>query len=85
MSVHAPNAARAKRYKALLPRNIAIAEEENMNFIYIYTPIATDSFIESLLDKRLSCLRQEIIILREITHLHECIALLRSCVSACIK
>ena len=35
MIVHAPNAARAKLYKAFLPRNIAIAKDENMNFIYM--------------------------------------------------
>ena len=45
--------------------------------------MATSSFIESWLDERVTCLREEISILSELTHLHECFTLLRRCSSAC--
>ena len=74
MSVHTQLAARAKLNKAILPGNLAIAEDGNMNFIFSKTPIVTDSF-KSSLDERLSCLRKEIRILSELTFLHECFLL----------
>ena len=46
MGVHTPNEARAKLGKALLQRNTGISEDENMNFIYLKTPIATDSLLK---------------------------------------
>ena len=54
-----------------------------MDFIYLKTPIGSDSFVETYLDKRLARLRREINSLSEMRHLHECFTLLRSCASAC--
>ena len=83
MSVHASSAASAKLCRELLPGNIEIIENEHMNFVYLKSPIGTDSFVESYLEERLTRLRKEIRLLSEMTHLHECFSLLRSCASAC--
>ena len=53
------------------------------SFKYLKTPIGTDSFVESYLDERLGRQRGEIKSLSDMTHLHECFTLLRSCASAC--
>ena len=47
------------------------------------TPIGSNAFVEKCLDKKLTRLKEEISMLSEMTHLHECFTLLRSCASAC--
>ena len=83
MSVHAPNSASALSCRQLLPDYIEIVEDETMSFVYLKTPIGTDSFVENYLDEKLTRLQEEINSLSEMTHLHECFTLLRSCASAC--
>jgi len=83
MSVHAPNAHSAKLCRELLPSTMEVCEDEEMNFVYLKTPIGTDDFVESYLEKKLARLRTEIRSVSEMTHLHECFTLLRSCASAC--
>ena len=58
-------------------------EDEDMNFVYLKTPIGTDEFVEEYLEEKLVNLRKEIQRLTEMKHLHECFTLLRSCASAC--
>ena len=83
MSVHALNSVSAELCKQLLPKNITVVENEEMNLVYLKTPIGTDKFVESYLEEKLVRLRKEIDLLSEMTHLHECFTLLRSCSSAC--
>ena len=83
MSVHAPNSASAQSCRELLQTNVEVVENEQMNFVYLKTPIGSDFFVEGYLDERLTLLRKEISLLSEMTHLHECFTLLRSCASAC--
>ena len=54
-----------------------------MNFVYLRTPIGTNDFVESYLEEKLCHLREEIKRLSQMSHLHECFTLLRSCASAC--
>ena len=54
-----------------------------MNFVWLKTQIGADDFFETYLEKKLVHLREEISKLSEMTHLHECFTLLRSCASAC--
>ena len=82
MSVHAPNPTSAKLCQNLLP-NIKVIEDSEMNFVYLKSPIGSDKFVESYLQEKLERLRSEINSLSEMTHLHECFTLLRSCASAC--
>ena len=51
--------------------------------MYLKTPIGSDEFVKSYLEKKLTRLKEEINMLSEMTHLHECFTLLRSCASAC--
>ena len=83
MSVHAPNAVCADACRRLLPDNIEVIEDMDMNFVYLKTPIGTDAFVQSYLDQKLARLQKEVQALSEMTHLHECFTLLRSCASAC--
>ena len=83
MSVHAPDSASAQLCRELMPGNIEIIKDEEMNFIYLKTPIGTDKFVEDYLDKKMIRLRREINSLSEMSHMHECFTLLRSCASAC--
>ena len=82
MSVHAPNFTSAQLCRELIP-NIDVTEDQDMNFVYLKTPIGSDSFVWSYLEKKLARLDHEINLLSEMTHLHECFTLLRSCASAC--
>ena len=82
MSVHAPDPECAQLCKQLLPDNIKVVEE-GMNFVYLKTPIGTDRFVESYLEEKMIRLREEINLLSEMSHLHECFTLFRSCASAC--
>ena len=82
MSVHAPNFTSAQLCRELIP-NIDVIEDQDMNFVYLKTPIGSDSFVWSYLEKKLARLDNEINLLSEMTHLHECFTLLRSCASAC--
>ena len=83
MSVHAPNATTAQLCRALLPEDLDVVENEEMNFIYLKTPIGSNNFVNEYLEKKLSRLEKEVRLLSEMTHLHECFTLLRSCASAC--
>ena len=83
MSVHSPNSESTKLCKQLLPDKIKIIEDKDMNFVYLKTPIGTDKFVESYLQEKMIRLRREIKSLSEMSHLHECFTLLRSCASAC--
>ena len=83
MSVHVPNPASAELCRRILPNNVDIIEDEEMNFVYLKTPIGANDFVQSYLEKKLARLREEIESLSEMTHLHECFTLLRSCASAC--
>ena len=60
MSVYAPDAASAQMCKEKLPSQLEIFEDEDMNFVYLKTPIGTKEFVESYLEKRLCRLREEI-------------------------
>ena len=62
---------------------IRIHENEDMNFVYLKTPIGNDEFVEKYLEGKLTRLRKEIKMLSEMKHLHECFTLLRSCAAAC--
>ena len=70
MSIHAPNAETDCLCRSLFPDAIDIIENEEMNFVYLKTPIGSDNFVESYLEKKLLRLRKEIELLREMTHLH---------------
>ena len=83
MSVHAPNSVSAEVCRQLLPKNITVVEDEEMNLVYLKTPIGTDKFVESYLEEKLVRFRKEIDLRNEMTNLHECFTLLRSCSSAC--
>ena len=83
MSVHAPNSGSAELCRQLLPKNITVVEDEEMNLVYLKTPIGTEKFVESYLEEKLDRLCKDINLLSEMTHLHECFTLLRSCSSAC--
>ena len=83
MSIHAPNAESGRLCRQLLGSSIEVTEDETMNFVYLKTPIGTDTFVEKYLDEKLVRLKKEIRSLSEMTHLHECFTLLRSCASAC--
>ena len=83
MSVLAPNAESANLCRHLLGSSIEVTENEMMNFVYLKTRTGTDSFVEKYLDVKLVQLENEIRSLSEMTHLHECFILLRSCASAC--
>ena len=84
MSVHAPTEASAESCRRLLPKSVKIVEDQEMNFVYLQTPIGADAFVQSYLEKKLARLRSEISSPSEMTHLHECFTLLRSCESACV-
>ena len=73
MSVYAPDSATAQVCRDLLPKQLLIHEDENVNFVYLKTPIGNDSFVEEYLEERLCRLRQEINRLNEMTHLQECL------------
>ena len=83
ISVYASNSKVAQDCRQLLPSNLEIHEDEDMNFVYLQTPIGSDEFVESYLEGKLARLSKEIRMLSEMTHLHECFTLLRSCASAC--
>ena len=80
MSVHAPNSISAQLCRTLIP-SIKVNEDGEMNFVYLKCPIGSDKFVENYLEK-LKRLRIEVNSLSEMTHLHECFTLLRSCASA---
>ena len=69
--------------RELLPSEIQVIENENLNFVYLKTPKGEDAFVEKYLEEKLTQLRREISALSEMTHLHGCFTLLRSCASAC--
>ena len=83
MSVYAPTSTSARLCRELLPDELKVHEDENLNFVYLKTPIGSDEFVEDYLEKKLTRLRKEIQMLTEMNHLHECFTLLRSCSSAC--
>ena len=83
MDIYAPNSASAQECRNLLPAQIEVHEDEDMNFVYLKSPIGTDAFVEKYLDGKLAQLRSEIRRLSEMKHLHECFTLLRSCAGAC--
>ena len=83
MSAYAPDSATAQICRDLLPKQLVVHEHEDMNFVYLKTPIGNDSFVEDYLEEKLCRLKKEINRLSEMTHLHECFTLLRSCASAC--
>ena len=83
MSVHTPNAKLAEECRLLLPSSLEIHESDDMNFVYLKSPIGSDAFVEDFLQGKLNRLREEIKRLIQMTHLHECFTLLRSCASAC--
>ena len=60
-----------------------IIKDEEMNFVFLKTSIGTDGFVNDYLEGKLTRLREEIRRLSDMTHLHECFTLLRSCASAC--
>ena len=60
MSIHAPNAESARLCRSLLPDVIEVIENEEMSFVYLKTPIGSDSFVESYLEEKLIRLRKEI-------------------------
>ena len=82
MSIHEPNEESAHQCKDLLGSRIEVTEDPQMNFVYLKTPIGADSFVETYLGETLVRRRKEIESLSEMTHLHECFTLLRSCSSA---
>ena len=51
-------------------------------YVYLKSPIGSDDFVEGYLEGKFIRLRKEIGMLSEMTHLHECFTLLRSCASA---
>ena len=83
MSVHAPNTGCAQVYTALLLQKEKVFENEDMNFVYLKTPIGSDNFVKCYLEKQLARREKEVNLPSEMTHLHECFALLRSCALAC--
>ena len=46
-------------------------DDEEMNFVYLKTPIGSNKFVESYLEKKLTRLKMEVNLLSEMTHLHE--------------
>ena len=82
MRVNAPDSATAQLCKQLLPGDIRIVED-GMNFVSLKASIGTDRFVEGYLEEKMIRLRKEINLLSEMSHLHECFTLLRSCASAC--
>ena len=83
MCVFAPNSAVAQACMELLPSDLEIKEDKNMNFVYLKSPIGSDDFVDGYLERKLARLREEIGMLSEMTHLHECFTLLSSCASVC--
>ena len=83
MSVHTPNTECAQLYTALFLQKIKVIENEEMNFVYLKTPIGSDNFVKCYLEKLLARLEKEVNLPSEMTHLHECFTLLRSCALAC--
>ena len=82
MNLHAPNATNAQLCRDLLPSTIKVIDDEEMTFAYVKTPIGSNEFVQSYLEKKCTQLQREINLLSEMTHLHECFTLLRSCASA---
>ena len=70
MSVHTPNAKLVEECRLLLPGSLAIHESEDMNFVYLKSPIGSDAFVEAYLEGKLNHLREEIKRLSQMTHLH---------------
>ena len=46
MSVHSPSTASAKNCRRLLPSTLQIIDDEEMNFVYLKTPVVSDKFVE---------------------------------------
>ena len=60
MSLYAPNAALARECRQLLSNNLEIHEDEDMNFVYLKSPIGSNDFVETYLEGKLTRLRGEI-------------------------
>ena len=83
MSAYAPTPATARLCRELLPKDVVVFEDAEMNLVWMKTPIGSEGFVEKYLDGKLVRLREEIKLLSEMTHLHECFTLLRICAAAC--
>ena len=46
MSLHAPNATNAHLCRDLLPSTITVIDDEEMNFVYLQTPIGSNEFVQ---------------------------------------
>ena len=83
MDAHAPNAEAAVECERLLPEEVRVHHNPEMNFVYLRTPIGSDDFVKGQLEIRLMNLRRKIEMVAEFPHLHECFTLLRRCMSSC--